>query len=87
MNERGPYEAWKENRRGVRPPAEFAQRVMDSVRAEGQPRRPEAQAGPLVRLLANRYAAAAMVAAAVGFAIVRLGCRVAFLVLRPNPGV
>ena len=86
MNERDPYEAWKENRRCVRPPAEFAERVMDSVRAEGRPRRPEAQAGPLVRLLANRYAAAAMVVAAVGFAIIRAGCRLAFLVLIPDKG-
>ncbi len=86
MNDRDPYEAWKKNRRGVKPPAGFAQRVMDSVRAEGSPGPREVQPGPFVRLLANRYAAAAMVAAAVGLAVVRLGCRVAFLVLIPDKG-
>ena len=86
MNDRDPYEAWKENRRGVAPPGGFAKRVMDSVRAEGSPGPREVQPGPLVRLLANRYAAAAMVVAALGFAIVRLGCRLAFLVLIPDKG-
>jgi len=86
MNRRDPYEAWKESRRSVKPPAGFAQRVMDSVRAEGSPGPREVQPGPFIRLLANRYAAAAMVVAAAGFAIIRAGCRLAFLVLMPDKG-
>ena len=86
MNDRDPYEAWKENRRSVKPPAQFAHRVMDSVRAEGSPGPREVQPGPLVRLLANRYAAAAMVAGAAGLVIIRAGCRLAFLVLIPDKG-
>ena len=86
MNGRDPYEAWKEKRRGVEPPAGFAKRVMDSVRAADSPGPREVQPRPLVRLLANRYAAAAMVVAAAGFAVARLACRLAFLVLIPDKG-
>lgn len=86
MNRRDPYEAWKENRRGAGPPGGFTKRVMDSVRAADSPGPRQVQPGLFVRLLANRYAAAAMVVAAAGFVIIRAGCRLAFLVLIPDKG-
>ena len=86
MNARDPYEAWKDNRRRLEPPTEFAERVMANVRAAGLPGAREVQPGLFVRLLANRYAAAAMVVAAAAFALIRAGCRLAFLVLIPDKG-
>ena len=85
MNDENAYEAWKRSRSGAEVEEGFANRVMKEIRRLQGPR----ETTPvgmrvLVRLLSNRYVAAAMLILALALAMARTGLLVAFILAMPE---
>lgn len=85
MNDENAYEAWKRSRSGAEVEEGFADGVMKEIRRLQGPR----QTTPggmraLIRLLSNRYAAAAMLILALALAMARTGLLVAFILAMPE---
>lgn len=86
MNDRDPYEAWKQKSRSIGPPPGFPDRVMERIRLEGRQLRDRSAADARPRLTLLRWAAAAAVLVGLAVGLARAVGLVALLLAAPSKG-
>jgi len=87
MTSADPYEAWKKSRADVDVDPRFADRVIDSLHAPGDPaRRAEPPSRGVVGVASGYVAAAALLAASVVFGLLRIESVIAFVLFLSSEG-